>query len=89
VRGIPFTFDGSVPYLASLGYLALFGSVFAFIAYLTLLQRIGAGRAGYTAVVIPVLAMATSTVFEGYRWSDIGLLGMVLVLVGNVLMLRR
>ncbi|HEX7624779.1 MAG TPA: EamA family transporter [Anaeromyxobacteraceae bacterium] len=89
VRGIPFTFDGSLPYLASLGYLALFGSVFAFIAYLTLLQRIGAGRAGYTAVVIPVLAMATSTVFEGYRWSAIGLLGMVLVLVGNVLMLRR
>lgn len=89
VRGIPFTFDGSVPYLASLGYLALFGSVFAFIAYLTLLQRIGAGRAGYTAVVIPVLAMATSTVFESYRWSAIGLVGMVLVLVGNVLMLRR
>ena len=59
MRGIPFTFDGSVPYLASLGYLALFGSAFAFIAYLTLLQRIGAGRAGYTAVVIPVLAMAT------------------------------
>ncbi|HEX7487925.1 MAG TPA: EamA family transporter, partial [Anaeromyxobacteraceae bacterium] len=89
VRGIPFTFDGSLPYLASLGYFALFGSVFAFIAYLTLLQRIGAGRAGYTAVVIPVLAMATSTVFEGYRWSAIGLVGMVLVLVGNVLMLRR
>jgi drug/metabolite transporter (DMT)-like permease len=89
LRGVPFTFDGSVAYLVSLGYLALFGSVFAFIAFLTLLRHIGAGRSGYTAVVIPVLAMATSTVFEGYRWSAPALAGMALVLVGNVLMLRR
>jgi drug/metabolite transporter (DMT)-like permease len=89
LRGIRFTFDASLPYLASLGYLALFGSVFAFIAYLTLLKRIGAGRSGYTAVVIPVLAMATSTVFEGYRWSAPSLGGMLLVLAGNALMLRR
>jgi len=89
VRGVPFAFDASLPYLASLAYLTLFGSVFAFVAYLTLVRRIGAGRAGYTAVVIPVLAMATSTVFEGYRWSGPALAGMALVLIGNVLMLRR
>ncbi len=88
-RGISFAFDVSVPYLASLGYLALFGSVFAFVAYLTLLRRIGAGRAGYTAVVIPVLAMAMSTVFESYRWSVAALAGMALVLAGNLLVLRR
>jgi drug/metabolite transporter (DMT)-like permease len=88
-RGVRFTFDLSLPYVASLAYLAVFGSVFAFVAYLTLLRRIGAGRSGYTAVVIPVLAMATSTVFEGYRWSAPAGAGMVLVLVGNVLMLRR
>ncbi len=89
VRGTPFVLDRSIPYLASLAYLAVFGSVFAFIAYLTLLRHIGAGRSGYTAVVIPVLAMATSTVFEGYRWSALALAGMALVLAGNVLMLRR
>jgi drug/metabolite transporter (DMT)-like permease len=89
LRGIRFGFDFSFPYLASLGYLALFGSVFAFISYLTLLQRIGAGRAGYTSVVIPVVAMAASTVFEGYRWTALALGGMILVLTGNVLVLRR
>jgi drug/metabolite transporter (DMT)-like permease len=89
LRGFPFTFDWSLPYVASLAYLAVFGSVFAFVAYLSLLRRVGAGRSGYTAVVIPVLAMATSTVFEGYRWSLVPLLGMVMVGVGNVLMLRR
>lgn len=88
VRGVPFTFDPSFAYIASLAYLALFGSVFAFIAYLTLLRRIGSGRAGYTAVVIPVLAMAMSTLFEGYRWSVMALAGMVFVLAGNVLVLR-
>lgn len=89
LRGIPFAFDGSPGYLVSLGYLALFGSVFAFVSYLTLLRRIGAGRSGYTAVVIPVLAMATSTVFEGYRWTALAAAGMIMVLAGNVLILRR
>jgi drug/metabolite transporter (DMT)-like permease len=88
VRGIPFAFEGSIPYLVSLGYLALFGSVFAFTAYLTLLRRIGAGRSGYISVVIPVLAMAVSTAFEGYRWSAPALAGMALVLTGNVLVLH-
>ncbi len=88
-RGISFAFDASIPYLASLGYLALFGSVFAFAAYLTLVKRIGAGRAGYTGVVMPVLAMAMSTLFEDYRWSAAALAGMTLVLAGNLLVLRR
>ena len=89
VRGVPFTFDTSLHYLVSIAYLAVFGSIAAFITYLTLLQRIGAGRAGYTAVVIPVVAMGTSTVFEGYRWSALAAAGMALVLIGNVLILRK
>lgn len=88
VRGIPFSFDPSPPYVASLLYLALLGSVVAFLAYLTLLSRIGAGRAGYISAVIPVLAMVTSTLFEGYRWSALALAGMALVVAGNVLVLR-
>jgi hypothetical protein len=32
--------------------------------------------------------MATSTVFEGYRWSALALAGMALVLAGNVIVLR-
>ncbi len=86
--GIPFTFDARPAYLISLVYLAVFGSVVAFVSYLTLLSRIGAGRAGYTAAVIPVLAMLTSTLFEGYRWTGAALLGMGLVLAGNLLVMR-
>lgn len=87
-RGIPFAFDPSFAYVASLAYLAVLGSVVAFVTYLTLLRRIGAGRAGYSAAVIPVLGMICSTLFEGYRWTAPALAGMALVVAGTVLVLR-
>ena len=89
VAGIPFTWDGSLSYQIAFAYLAVFGSVIAFGTYLTLLKRIGAGRAGYTAALIPVIAMLFSTLFEDYAWTLPAIAGMVLVLVGNVLVLRR
>jgi drug/metabolite transporter (DMT)-like permease len=88
VRGVPFAFDPHPAYVLSLLYLALLGSVVAFVSYLTLLQRIGAGRAGYTAAVIPVVAMLASTLFEHYRWTGAALAGLALVLAGTVLVLR-
>lgn len=88
IAGIPFAFDGSFRYVASLAYLAVFGSVFAFVTYLTLLRRIGAGRSGYTAAAIPVLAMLSSTLFEGYRWTLPAVVGTVLVVAGTVLVMR-
>jgi drug/metabolite transporter (DMT)-like permease len=88
LRGIPFTVELTFPYLASLAYLSLFGSVVAFVAYLTLIQRVGAGRSGYNAVVVPVLAMLLSTLFEGYRWTGLAVLGMVLVAGGNLLVMQ-
>jgi drug/metabolite transporter (DMT)-like permease len=88
-RGVPFNWDDSIAYLSSLAYLSVFGSVIAFAGYLTLLKRIGAGRAGYTAAVIPVLAMIISTFFEDYVWTAPAIAGMVLVLAGNVLVMRE
>lgn len=87
-RGIPLRLDTRPPYVLSLLYLALLGSVVAFVAYGELIQRVGAGRAGYTAVVIPVVAMAASTLFEGYRWTPAGAAGVALVLCGTVVVLR-
>lgn len=87
--GRPFVFDGSARYLLSLSYLALFGSVFAFGAYLTLLGRIGADRAGYAAVAIPVVALLISTMFEGLPWRGHTFLGAGLCVAGNVLLLQR
>ncbi|MEL6503839.1 MAG: DMT family transporter [Pseudomonadota bacterium] len=75
-------------YLGSLIFLAIVSSVIAFWSYLTLVGRIGAGRAGYATVVFPVLALCISAVMEGYGFPALAMVGLVLVLAGNVLVLR-
>jgi drug/metabolite transporter (DMT)-like permease len=87
--GERFAFDFSWPYIASLVYLSLFGSAVAFGAYLTLMRRIGADRASYTAVAIPVVALLLSTAFEHLRWHPATFIGVALCVAGTVLMLRR
>jgi drug/metabolite transporter (DMT)-like permease len=87
VTGQAFVFDWSPRYLLSLTYLALFGSILAFGAFLTLIGRIGADRAGYVTVGIPVVALLFSALFEGLRWHPSLVVGMVLCLAGNVAVL--
>jgi len=89
LRGAPLKFEFTPGYVISLLYLAVFGSVVAFGSYLTLLGRIGPGRAGYATVLFPVIALILSTLFEGLRWDVVGVLGALLVVIGNVLILRR
>jgi drug/metabolite transporter (DMT)-like permease len=67
--GRPFIFDWSMPFVLSLAYLVVFSTVIAFAAYLTLLGRIGAARAGYATVLFPVLALLLSSWFEAYHWT--------------------
>lgn len=89
ITGTPFRFETTPSYIVSLVYLALFGSVIAFGAYLTLLGRIGADRAAYNSLLFPLVALGISTLFEGYRWSVPALVGVFLVLAGNFLVLSR
>lgn len=88
ISGKEITFETNISYVSSLIYLAIFGSVIAFGAYLTLVGNIGAGKAAYVAVVAPVIALVISTVFEDYQWSTESLSGAVLILAGNVVALR-
>ena len=85
--GKPAAFDGSVPYLLSLAYLSVFGSIVAFGAYLTLLKRVGGGPSAFVGVSTPVIALALSTLFEGYHWTWIAVLGVVLAVIGNCIAL--
>ena len=85
--GSEWRFDWSAAYLASLAYLAIFGSIVAFGAYFRLIERVGAGRASFTAVAIPLVAMLLSTLFEDYRWTIAAAIGAILAVAGNVLAL--
>jgi drug/metabolite transporter (DMT)-like permease len=89
LRGQSLAFDPSASYLLSLSYLAVFGSVVAFWAYVTLIGRIGADRASYTSLLFPVVALVISTVLEGYTWTWPAFGGLCLVLLGNWIVMRR
>ena len=89
ITGVRWSFDASPPYVASLLYLAVFGSVVAFGVYLTLLKRVGAGPSSFVGVATPVIALLLTTLFEGYHWTWPAVLGVALAVVGNWLALRR
>jgi drug/metabolite transporter (DMT)-like permease len=74
----------TVPYVSALLYLALIGSVFGFLAYLSLVARIGPEHAAYVTVLSPVIALGLSTMLEGYAWNGSVLLGLPMILAGNV-----
>jgi len=87
--GRELNFSLSNDYLLSLAYLSLFGSALAFGCYLALIRRIGAAKASYSAVVVPIIALGISTLFEGYQWTGAAVLGIILTLIGNWLILYR
>ena len=74
---------GTVPYVSALLYLALIGSMFGFLAYLSLVARIGPERAAYVTVFSPVIALGLSTMLEGYAWNGHVLFGLPMILAGN------
>ncbi len=89
LSGTPFAFEWSTRYVGSLLYLAIPGSVIGFTAYLTLVGRMGPERAAYCTVLFPVVALNISVFVEGYQWTAPALLGLLLVMAGNVLVFRK
>ncbi|WP_448196132.1 DMT family transporter [Raoultella planticola] len=89
VRGDDFTPQWTLSYMGALLYLALFGSVIAFGAYFTLVGRIGAGKAAYSTLLFPLVALTISTFYEGYIWHSNAVIGLALILVGNLVMFAR
>ncbi len=74
--------DGRLEYWAGLAYLAVVASAVAFTIYYRLIRTMGPGPAAYSSVVTPIVAMALSTAFEGFRWTPTAAAGAVLALVG-------
>jgi len=89
INGSQFQFEMSFSYVGSLVYLALFGTVFAFGAFLTLVGRIGPDKAGYISLLYPIIALLFSTMFEGYRWSLTAGFGVLIILLGNFIAMGK
>ena len=84
---ISFSFSTSYSYITSLIYLSLIASVIGFGVYLKLVGNIGADKASYVNIFTPTIALLLSTLFEDYIWSWTGLIGVVLIVFGNIIVL--
>ena len=89
ILGREFRFLVEPGYIASLAYLAIFGSAVAFGGYLALLRTIGSARAAYTSVLFPLVALLISTFVEDYEWSAVAAAGVAFIIAGNWLALTR
>lgn len=87
--GKNFNFDPRIPYVASSLFLIIFSTLVGFYAYFRLLGRTSPERASYVTVLLPLVALSLSTMFEGYEWTGLAFLGVVLILAGNVLVMKR
>ncbi|MBF0572834.1 MAG: EamA family transporter, partial [Desulfamplus sp.] len=87
--GKSFDFVVSTQYITALIYLAIFGSIVAFGCYLSLIGRIGPDRAAYSTLLFPIVALIISTVWEDYHWSNEAILGVILILSGNLMMVKK
>lgn len=70
------------------GLLAVPGSIIAFYCYITVIQTLGADKAGYATVLFPVVALSVSTWLEGFEWTATAVLGASLALLGNYVLFR-
>jgi drug/metabolite transporter (DMT)-like permease len=84
----PPVFEARPAYVGGLLYLGIMASAVAFTLYFNVIRKIGPGRAAYSNVLVPIIAMTLSTIFEGYRWSWEALIGGALTLLGLVISLR-
>ena len=82
------TMDWTIGYLGPMLYLTIFGSIVAFGCYVLLIGRIGAEYAAYVTLLMPIIALILSTLFEGYQWTANAVVGVALVLAGNLIILR-
>jgi len=81
LTGHGLAFDWAPSYVASLFYLAAFGSVVAFTLYFRLAERRGAAQAALIGVMVPVIALIVSATLEGWQATPLAVGGMALCLV--------
>ena len=83
----PPVMEWRVGYVAGILWLALAGSTLAFPLYFSIIRQIGPAKAAYNSVLVPVIAMLLSTLFEGYRWSPLAIAGALVTGAGLVIAL--
>ena len=89
VQGVEWVVPTSATFWGATVFLAVPGSIIAFYSYITVIQTLGADKAGYATVLFPVVALSVSTWLEGFEWTTTAVLGAMLAVLGNYVLFRR
>lgn len=76
-------------YLGGIFYLGVVASAVTFPLYFGVIRAVGPGQAAWSSVLIPIIAMGFSTVFEGYHWAPLSIAGGAVALVGLVIAVAK
>ena len=84
----PPVYDYRIGYSIGIIYLGVFASALTFFLYFGVVRAVGPATAAYSSLLVPVIAMAISTMLEGYVWTIVPAIGVSLTLFGLVVALR-
>ncbi len=79
--------EARLGYWLGLLYLGLIASALAFFYYYRIIRAVGPAKAAYSSVLVPIVAMLISTIFEDYRWTFLSAAGGLLAIAGLVVAL--
>lgn len=85
----PPVIEPSFVYLGGIVYLGVIASAVTFPLYFNIIRLVGPGQAAWSSVLIPIVAMGISTLFEGYRWAPLSIAGGAVALVGLAIAVAR
>lgn len=87
-QGVEWVVPATATFWGATVFLAVPGSIIAFYSYITVIQTLGAEKAGYATVLFPVVALSVSTWLEGFEWTITAVLGAILAILGNYVLFR-
>ena len=89
IQGVGWVLPSAATFWGATVFLAVPGSIIAFYSYITVIQTLGAEKAGYATVLFPIVALSVSTWLEGFEWTITAVLGAMLAILGNYVLFRR
>ena len=79
----------NLSYLIGLAYLIIFGSIIPFLCYIRFIENTSASTGGYIGVIMPILALIISMIFENVKPDIFFITGLAVTLIGLVLILKQ
>ena len=59
------------------------------IYIVSLIKKIGSNDAAYVAIIMPLIALLVSTLFEELMWNVNLVIGAIMIIFGNILILKK